>query len=124
MSHNIYRSILKFSVGVSIIGLTLTVLLMSVLPAASAPVVKPPTATPSGPTPTPVPVTLPRPDHIVIVIEENHAYDQIIGDPCCPYMNAQANAGANMTNFFAIEHPSQPNYLDIFSGSNQGVTND
>jgi len=124
MSNNISRSLLKFWASVSVAGVVIVALLVGALSVSSAPAAKPPTATPSGPTPTPVPVTLPHPDHIVIVIEENHSYSQIIGDPCCPYMNAQANAGANMTNFFAIEHPSQPNYLDIFSGSNQSATND
>ncbi len=27
---------------------------------------------------------VPRPDHIVLVIEENHSYSQIIGNSCCP----------------------------------------
>ena len=35
-----------------------------------------------------------------------------------------ASTYANFTNFFGIEHPSQPNYLDAFSGSNHGITND
>jgi hypothetical protein len=69
-------------------------------------------------------VKLPKIDHIVIVIEENHARQQIIGNSSAPYMNLLAAQGANFTNYHAIEHPSQPNYLDIFSGSNQGVTND
>lgn len=67
---------------------------------------------------------VPRPDHVVIVIEENHDYSQIIGNACCTYINAQANAGALMTNSHGVEHPSEPNYLDLFSGSNQGVTDD
>ena len=28
----------------------------------------------------------------------------------------------NLLHFFAVTHPSQPNYLQFFSGSNQGVT--
>ena len=67
---------------------------------------------------------LPTPDHVVMVIEENHAYSQIIGASTAPYINSLAQQGALFTQSFAIEHPSQPNYLDIFSGSNQGVTND
>lgn len=67
---------------------------------------------------------VPRPDHVVIVIEENHDYSQIIGNSCCTYINAQASAGALMTNSHGVEHPSEPNYLDLFSGSNQGVTDD
>lgn len=66
----------------------------------------------------------PMPDHVVLVIEENHGYAQIIGSPSAPYINGLASQGALMTNSFAIEHPSQPNYLDLFSGSNQGITDD
>lgn len=63
-------------------------------------------------------------NHIVIVIEENHSQQEIKGNPHAPYMNELMESGANLTNYKAIEHPSQPNYLDLFSGSNQGVTND
>jgi len=64
----------------------------------------------------------PRPDHVLIVIEENHAFSQIIGNPDAPYINSLATSGANFTNCYGITHPSQPNYLQFFSGSNQGVT--
>lgn len=64
----------------------------------------------------------PRPDHVVVVVEENHSYGQIIGSAQAPYINSLASAGASFTQSFGIEHPSQPNYLDLFSGSNQGVT--
>src|SRR5262245_13815554 len=64
------------------------------------------------------------PDHIVIVIEENHSFSEIIGNSSAPYINSLAQQGAVFTNSFAIEHPSEPNYLDLFSGSNQGVTSD
>jgi hypothetical protein len=67
---------------------------------------------------------LPMPDHIVVVIEENHSYSEIIGSPNAPYINQLAQFGASFTNSHGIEHPSQPNYLDLFSGSNQGVTAD
>jgi phosphatidylinositol-3-phosphatase len=67
---------------------------------------------------------LPKIDHIVIVVEENHSQQEIVHNPSAPYMNSLIKQGANFTNFHAIEHPSQPNYLDLFSGSNQGVTND
>ncbi|MEP6512633.1 MAG: alkaline phosphatase family protein [Parafilimonas sp.] len=68
----------------------------------------------------------PIPDHIVVLILENHAYNQIIGSPQAPYINSLAKdtSSANFTNSYGIEHPSQPNYLDLYSGSNQGVHND
>lgn len=62
-----------------------------------------------------------QPAHVVIVMEENHDYSQIIGSQYAPFINSLAQQGALMTNSTAIEHPSEPNYLDLFSGSNQGV---
>lgn len=64
---------------------------------------------------------LPRPDHVVVVIEENKSFGEIIGSPSAPYINALAQRGAVLTNFFAITHPSQPNYLALFAGSTLGV---
>src|SRR5438067_9624044 len=32
-----------------------------------------------------------------------------------------ASTYANLTNFSGVSHPSQPNYLDAFSGSNQAI---
>jgi arylsulfatase A-like enzyme len=65
---------------------------------------------------------LPRPDHIVIVVLENKRYDKIVGDPKTPWITALSRRGANFTHFYGETHPSQPNYLALFSGSTQGVT--
>lgn len=67
-----------------------------------------------------------RPDHVVIVIEENHAYTQIVGFTAAPYINSllQDSASALFSQSYGLTHPSQPNYLMFFAGSNQGVTDD
>ena len=65
---------------------------------------------------------VPRPDHVVIVVEENHSYGQVIGSPDAPYINSLARQGANFTNYHGLTHPSQPNYIAMFSGGFQGVT--
>jgi acid phosphatase len=70
------------------------------------------------------PEVLPRPDHVVIVIEENQAYGRIIGSPLAPYINRLANEGARFTNSYAVTHPSEPNYLVLFAGSTYGVPDD
>src|SRR5438876_5789349 len=67
---------------------------------------------------------IPTPDHVVIVIEENRSYSGIIGNAAAPYINSLIGQGALLTNSFAITHPSQPNYIALFSGSTQGVTSD
>lgn len=67
---------------------------------------------------------LPKPDHIIIVIEENHGFNQIIGAPEAPYINELASEGALFTDSHGVTHPSQPNYIALFSGSVQGVKGD
>jgi phosphatidylinositol-3-phosphatase len=65
-------------------------------------------------------------NHVVIVIMENKNYNAIIGHSDeAPYINnTLAKGGAVFSNSFAVTHPSQPNYLALFSGSTQRVTND
>ena len=68
---------------------------------------------------------VPRFDHVVMVVMENKNYNAIIGRPSeAPYLNKLASGGAVFSNSYAISHPSQPNYLALFSGSTQGVTSD
>lgn len=67
-----------------------------------------------------------KPAHVVFVLEENYAYSEIIGgkySSYAPTINAlsKAHTTVNFTQAFAITHPSEPNYLELFSGSNQGV---
>ncbi|GAA1568131.1 alkaline phosphatase family protein [Dactylosporangium maewongense] len=68
------------------------------------------------------PSSTPRPDHIVIVVMENKRYDAVIGHRKTPYISELARRGANFTAAYGETHPSQPNYLALFSGSTQGVT--
>jgi hypothetical protein len=67
---------------------------------------------------------VPQPAHVVVVVMENHSYNEIIGSSSAPYVNSLANGGAKFTQSFAVRHPSEPNYLALFSGSTQGLTND
>jgi phospholipase C len=60
-------------------------------------------------------------DHVVIVMEENKAYDQVIGNDSAPYINHLRKEGANLTAMYAEEHASEGNYFWLLSGSNQNV---
>jgi acid phosphatase len=64
------------------------------------------------------------PAHTLVVVMENHAYNQVIGNGDAPYINALARQGALLTASYAVSHPSEPNYLALFSGSTQGVSDD
>lgn len=66
--------------------------------------------------------TSPTPAHVVIVVEENRSYSNIIGNASAPYINSLAAGGASMTQSFAEVHPSEPNYFALFAGSTLGVT--
>ena len=68
---------------------------------------------------------LPHYDHIVIVVEENHSYTQILGASSdMPYFASLAAQGAVFTDSHGVAHPSQPNYLALFAGSTFGVISD
>lgn len=95
----------------------------SATPATSA-TAGPPTAEPTTTASRPQPGRIPRPDHVVVVVMENHSYADILGNPDAGYINALAQRGALFAESFAVAHPSQPNYLALFSGSTQGVSGD
>jgi hypothetical protein len=66
----------------------------------------------------------PKYDHVVIVMEENHGFDEVVGSPNAPFITNLAKQGVLFTDSHGVTHPSQPNYLAIFSGSVQGVIGD
>jgi len=83
-----------------------------------------PAAAPSG---SPVPSVagaVPQPDHVLLVVFENATYQQVIGAQGAPYLTSLAHAGANFTDAHGEQHPSQPNYIALLSGSTYGVTDD
>jgi hypothetical protein len=76
-----------------------------------------------APTPSPA-ATLPQFEHIAMIVLENRSYDEMIGNPVMPYFNKLANQNVLLTNYFAVTHPSLPNYIAMISGSTQGITKD
>ncbi|MEH2486799.1 beta strand repeat-containing protein [Bradyrhizobium sp. AZCC 2230] len=67
---------------------------------------------------------VPKYSHIVVVVEENHNYDQIAGNSQAPYINSLMAGGASLTNMTAEAHPSQPDYFALYAGSTFGTTDD
>ena len=102
--------IAMLSAGVAAVAAAATVVLY---PHAAAPQVR---ATASS---------LPTPAHIVVVMEENHSYSDIIGNTSqAPYFNQLASEGALLTSSYAVTHPSEPNYMALFAGSTFGLSSD
>jgi hypothetical protein len=69
--------------------------------------------------------TAPHASSVVVIVMENRNDELIVGNPSAPYINTTLiPQAALMTNSHAVTHPSQPNYLALFSGSTQGITDD
>ncbi|TAL09688.1 MAG: hypothetical protein EPO00_05575 [Chloroflexota bacterium] len=90
----------------------------------------PPETTKPGRTPGPTPPPTPKPaawpaiGHIYTIVMENEEATSIIGSAKAPYINSLAATYGLAANFTAVAHPSEPNYVAMFSGSTQGVTDD
>jgi hypothetical protein len=71
-----------------------------------------------------VPKGVPHLDHVFVIMMENHAYAQIVGNPSAPFTNKYMKSANAATNYFAVAHPSLTNYLEVVGGSNFGILND
>jgi acid phosphatase len=67
---------------------------------------------------------VPHFSHIFQIIMENKAYNSVIGNSSAPYINSLAQQYGLATNYYAIRHPSLPNYVALIGGSTFGITND
>ncbi|HUH97690.1 MAG TPA: alkaline phosphatase family protein [Anaerolineales bacterium] len=92
----------------------------SPLPSAAPTLPASPTATLA---PTPVPL-VPDFQHIVIVIFENKEFGTVVDNYHMPYFNKLAKSYTLLTQYYAVTHPSLPNYLALIGGDTFGVTFD
>ncbi len=63
-----------------------------------------------------------RVNHVFIVMEENHSYEEVIGNPQMPYLNSLAQSYSTAKAYYANTHPSIGNYFMLTTG--QIITND
>src|SRR4051794_40353126 len=61
-------------------------------------------------------------DKVLVIVEENRSLEDVTAH--MPFLVSQVSAYGAGTQFYAIEHPSLPNYLVLAGGSTFGVTND
>jgi hypothetical protein len=64
----------------------------------------------------------PRPPRVAVLMLENRSYEQVIGSPSAAYINQLARRYALATHYYALTHPSLPNYIALTSGSLHGFT--
>jgi len=62
--------------------------------------------------------------HVMIIVDENRSYQQVIGSPSTlgdPYINNVLAPSCGLaTNYHNFSHPSLPNYLALTSGAAKG----
>jgi phospholipase C len=78
----------------------------------------------SKPTLSPANAKIPVFDHIVVIMFENRDFQQVIGNPELPTFNQLANQNVQLTNYYAVTHPSLPNYIALIGGDTFGITTD
>jgi acid phosphatase len=78
-------------------------------------------------TPSPSRAPGPRP-HVMVIMDENDGYTLTLGSCASPspdpYLCSIASTYASVTGWYAVQHPSNPNYIDIVSGADQGCQGD
>jgi hypothetical protein len=62
--------------------------------------------------------------HVFLIVFENKSEHDIIGSPNAPYLNSLIEQYGLANDYQGVAHPSQPNYLAVFSGSTQEVFDD
>ena len=88
----------------------------------------PPTEIPTSarspaPTATPEPL-VPNFDHIVIIMFENKEFGTVIGNSDMPGYNQLAREYTLLTQYYAVRHPSLPNYIALIGGDTFGIDSD
>jgi hypothetical protein len=70
------------------------------------------------------PPRVPAFGHVVVVVFENKARDDVLGNRDAPAFNAFARRGAVLSGYRGLTRPSLPNYLALVSGSTHGIATD
>ena len=82
------------------------------------------TATPGPQAAAPAAKGIPNFDHIVLIMLENQDYQTVMDGTHMPLLAGLAQQNVLLSNYFAVAHPSLPNYIALMSGSTQGITSD
>ncbi len=64
------------------------------------------------------------PSHTVLIVLENHELSEVIGGSESSTLDELSQAGALAIDYYAVAHPSLPNYLSLTGGSTFGISED
>jgi phospholipase C len=62
--------------------------------------------------------------HFVVIVLENREFGEVIGSSSASYINGLAHDGALASDYYAIAHPSLPNYIALLAGDPLGISSD
>jgi phosphatidylinositol-3-phosphatase len=68
--------------------------------------------------------SVPRSSHVWIIAEENHSFEDVIGNPDMPYYNQLAGQYGLATQFYANQHSSLPALMWLVAGAAVEPDND
>ena len=68
--------------------------------------------------------SVPRLEHVVVIVFENKERRSVVGNADAPTFNRYAKQYASLNDYNAVSHPSLPNYLALVSGSTHGIRSD
>jgi hypothetical protein len=115
--------------AVKIAGLIVTITLTGACTTTSTPqpgsAASSPTTTTASPSHSERPSSVPS--HLapmVVIFMENHERSDVLGSSSAPYERRLLTQGRDYVNYFAVTHPSLPNYLAFASGSTNGKASD
>ncbi len=62
--------------------------------------------------------------HVIVFVMENKEYTSVVGNSQMPFFNSLARQYTLLTHYYAVTHPSLPNYISMIGGDNLGITTD
>ncbi len=76
----------------------------------------------TGSEPSAPPAPVPSFSHVYVIVLENHDLKDVLASSQTPFLGSLVERYGVAGAYTSIAHPSQPNYLALFSGSTQSVT--
>ena len=67
---------------------------------------------------------VPRYDHVVVIVEENKSYSQLMDPKIAPHFAGLAAAYGNASRFYGEVHPSEADYVALLGGDTFGIHDD
>jgi hypothetical protein len=62
--------------------------------------------------------------HVFVIVLENHSQTSVIDDANAPFLTSLAHTYGMASSYYGVTHPSEPNYVAMITGSNQGINDD